>query len=303
MTKNNTNKKKFYTSEDVTNGDAVKCEHCGGFMPMIQWSHLKYKCKSNITVKEYKELYPNAKVVAENVLKQSVNTLENMIRIYGEEEGQKRWDSYRNKQAVTNTFEYKKEKYGWTEEDFDKYNQSRAVTKENLINRHGDEKGLEIWNNYIEQQRYTCSKDYFIEEYGEDKGLNKYHAWNDKRLTTSNLELEINEFLEMLFGKLDKQIEIADNNKQTHYYFDCGSIEKKKIIEIHGDLFHANPKKFKKDDMISIKKMKAEEIWKKDQHKQNLAKQQGYDVFVIWEMDWHSNKEEVLEQVTNWWKQ
>ena len=50
--------------------------------------------------------------------------------------------------AKKNTFEYKKEKFGWSPEDFKEFNKSRAVTKENLIKKHGEEKGLEIFNNY-----------------------------------------------------------------------------------------------------------------------------------------------------------
>lgn len=58
--------------------------------------------------------------------KKSVPTLENMIIKYGKEEGEKRWDIYRQKQAYTNSFEYKQEKYGWTLEDWTSYNKSRG---------------------------------------------------------------------------------------------------------------------------------------------------------------------------------
>lgn len=292
-------KKKNYTIEDFEKGDAVKCEHCEKFMPRIQWTHLKYKCKTSITLEEYKNLYPNKPLVAKNLVSSMGLTKEKMIEKYGAEEGLIRWDSYRNKQAITNTFEYKHDKYGWTKEQFDEYNQSRAVTKENLINRHGEEKGLEVWNNYIEQQRYTCSKEYFIKEYGEDKGTKKYYNWNEQRLNTSALENEVIGILEKELGKQETQIEIPNNN--FNFYFDFGSTKLKKLIEINGNVFHANPSIYNKDSYIPVKQMKAEEIWKHDEYKLNCAKEQGYDIYVIWENDWKNNKTLVIDNVVKWW--
>lgn len=101
--------------------------------------------------------------------KMSVPTLENCIRKHGEKKGREVFDEYKRKQAYSNTFEYKQEKYGWTKEQFDEYNKSRAVTIENLINRHGEEDGLKIWNHYIERQSETSSNEYILNEYGEEE--------------------------------------------------------------------------------------------------------------------------------------
>lgn len=69
-----------------------------------------------------------AEIAKENYNKRSVPTLENMIRKYGETEGEIRWGAYREKQAKSNTFEYKRDKYGWTLEQFDAYNKSRGLS-------------------------------------------------------------------------------------------------------------------------------------------------------------------------------
>ena len=98
-----------------------------------------------------------------------------LIKKYGDEEGLKRWNSYCSKQAETNTFEYKNKKYGMSKEEFDEYNKSRAVTYDNLVKRHGKEKGEEIWNNYCERQKVAgITKEYFIESYGKNIGTQKY---------------------------------------------------------------------------------------------------------------------------------
>ena len=89
-------------------------------------------------------------------------TLNKFIEKYGEVEGKKRWDSYREKQRITNTYEYKKEKYGMTKEEFITYNKSRACTLENLIKRHGKKEGQDIWDEYVFRQAYTTTREYFI---------------------------------------------------------------------------------------------------------------------------------------------
>lgn len=101
-------------------------------------------------------------------------TKENLIKKYGEEEGEKRYQIYCHKQSIKNTFEYKQKKFGWTKDQFDEFNKSRSVTKENLIKKRGVVDGEKIWNEYCERQGYTNKKEYFIEKYGEEEGTQKY---------------------------------------------------------------------------------------------------------------------------------
>ena len=99
--------------------------------------------------------------------KLSVPTLENCIRKHGEEKGREVFEEYKRKQAYKNSFEYKKEKYGWTKEQYDEYNKSRAVTLENLIKKHGENDGRLIWDNYCKRQSETSSTDYIKDKFGE----------------------------------------------------------------------------------------------------------------------------------------
>ena len=57
-----------------------------------------------------------------------------MIKKWGIELGKQKWQEYRNKQSEKNKFEYKQNKFGWTKEQFDEFNKSRAVTLKNMIN-------------------------------------------------------------------------------------------------------------------------------------------------------------------------
>ena len=85
------------------------------------------------------------------------------------------FDLYRNKQAETITFEYKKDKYGWTEEDFSKYNKSRSVTLENMIKRHGEIDGKAKFDEYCEKQAVNGNTlEYFVSKYGKKDGNKQY---------------------------------------------------------------------------------------------------------------------------------
>jgi hypothetical protein len=109
-------------------------------------------------------------------------TLESFIARYGEKIGTEKWNQYCEKERYTKSFEYWQKKYGETEESYKKYNAYRACTLNNFIIRYGEEQGLEKWNNYVERQRYTLTKEYFIEKYGLEEGSKKYELFDKSRL-------------------------------------------------------------------------------------------------------------------------
>lgn len=83
--------------------------------------------------------------------KKSVPTLKNMIEKYGKDEGEKKWDIYRQKQAYTNSYEYKRDKYGWSLDEWNDYNKSRGSSGEK--NGNFGSSYYEVW----------------IEKYGKDE--------------------------------------------------------------------------------------------------------------------------------------
>ena len=134
-----------------------------------------------------------------------VVTLESLMLVYGNDEGMKRWNNYRKKQAETNTFEYKHKKYGMSKAQFDEYNANRAVTLDNLIKRHGLDKGKDIWNNYRKRQAYAgCKLEYFLEKYG-DSGRKIYDELCRRKTHT------IESVMERSGVNRDKAIEILED--------------------------------------------------------------------------------------------
>ena len=116
-----------------------------------------------------------AKKLADEWNKNRAVTLSNLIKKYGAVDVKHRWEQYCKKQAETNTFEYKKRKYGWTKDQFNEYNQSRATTEKNFIIRHGNDEGKRRWKEYCDLQSYVgSSEQYFIDLLGEEVGKEKW---------------------------------------------------------------------------------------------------------------------------------
>lgn len=305
-----------------------KCLECGFISPRLQWTHFKYKCTGRFkNGQEYLKVYPDAKVVDEDLAKRTAVTLENLLQKYGEVEGYKRWQTYRQKQAESNTFEYKHTKHGWSAEQFHDYNKQRASTVVNFVNKYGLEQGLQKWEQYCDKQKITKSKEYVIEKYGQqawydlclakktphdpkllattygisyDQAVDKILARSRLRYT-SNLERE---FISALEGKVGS-LEYSSLGKpfgkwlpETNSYVIYDIKHQDCIIEFNGDYWHANPVIYSSTDIIRGKN--AYDIWSKDLAKLNLVKDLGFRVKVVWEKDYLANKCQIIEEVAQW---
>lgn len=259
-------------------------------------------------------------------------TERNLIRKYGEEEGKRRFNEYREKQAYSNSQEYK----NMTDEEFKAYNLSRAVTLEKCIERHGQEKGISIFEGYKEKQAYSNTLEYniekygldegtkrynkiiestkntlpnFIKRYGEEEGLKKYDDYmqNSNRSFYSNIASE-------LFSKIDKELNIdciiyyAPKTKEygkynfeieKYNFYDFVIPELKFCIEFNGDCFHAKPEKYKPDDKPNpfIPNLTSKEIWEADEIKNSVLESFGFEVYIVWESEYINNKSDIIDEM------
>jgi hypothetical protein len=231
--------------------------------------------------------------------------LETMIEKYGDIDGTEKWNNYCEKQSITNTYTYKKDKYGWTEEQFDEYNKSRSVTIDNCIKKHGEIDGLKIWNDYIDKQRYSCSLDYFIEKYGEDIGHEKFEKFSKNRQSFSGYSNISQVLFESLKNKINKNytyFHAECNNEYSigPYYLDFFIEELNLAIEFYGDVWHANPLIYKDIDRPNPfnKTLTSSMIWEKDDKRIKFIKTKIKDVFIVWEKDLHEKGlENIVEEL------
>jgi len=309
----------------------IKCLECGFETHRLQWTHFKFNCTGKFSNgKEYRKAYPNAKLVSDELAKETAVTLANFIKKYGEIEGNDRWGKYRGKQAYSNSYEYKKEKLGWTKEQYDSYNQSRSQTLEKMVKRHGEEEGVRRWQVYCNRQAFTNTKAYFINKYGIEKGTAKYLDVNKRKAVgnpvylaeklsitvdqatdiilsryknryTSNLEKEFVSLLEEQIGTLDHTSNRNPFGKWSHYlntYVVYDIKHNDFIIEFNGDYWHANPKIYKDDTYI--RGTMAIDIQQRDMLKLKTVKDLGFRVLTVWESDFKSNKIGTIKDVIQW---
>ena len=67
-------------------------------------------------------------------------------------------------------------------------------------------------------------------------------------------------------------------------------------LENNGDFWHSNPNLYPPDFINPRTKLKAIDKWQIDHIKLQYARDQGYEVLVVWESDFKKNKEEIIKQ-------
>ena len=238
-------------------------------------------------------------------------TESHMVEKYGEEEGKKKWDDYCKRQSETNTFEYKQKVYGWTKEDFDDYNQSRAVTLNNMVKRYGEKEGKKKWDDYCKRQSETKSWDYMVEKYGE----NKAREIIKQRMTGIN-DSGYSNISQELFKKLDKYLcpkyttyyasknyEVEKSYMNLTYKLDYFIAEKNICVEFNGSIFHADPRLFEDSDHPNPfnKNLTAKEIREHDNFRYEiLEKYFGIKTIVVWEADYNSlDIDDLIKKIEN----
>lgn len=247
-------------------------------------------------------------------------TKEKLIKLHGNEIGTQKWNDYCRKQKETNEFEYKKEKYGWTEEQFEDYNKSRACTLKNFIKRYGEKEGQKKWNEYCERQRETCSKAYWIEKLGPEEGI-KHFEFTRKALFDNMKYLETtskpySKIGTEAFNSLSKYFpnnrifyEDRENKKEEwffskegHFYkIDYFDLDLKIGVEFYGDFWHMNPNKYKETNIrkVGSTTLSAKQIWDRDKERLEIIESSGIKMFVIWESDYKSNKETSIKELAD----
>lgn len=250
--------------------------------------------------------------------------LEVYIQRYGEIEGKQKWDIYKQKRA--NSYRKKRE----NGHIYPKYN------LDYFIFLYGEEKGTEVYEAKMKKSSYKSSRQYYIDRFGEELGTEickktkdnlslrffqeKYGEETGKILYEESKEKRKGTYRSTSFSQLSKELfdmikyEVVDLeyyaekekaivvdrainlNKANVIFPDL--VYKNKIIEFNGDLFHANPIKFNKDDTPHPfrPELLAEEIWESDKNRKLYLESISYEVMIVWEHDYRMNKKHVIEE-------
>lgn len=176
----------------------------------------------------------------------------------------------------------------------------------------------------VKTYQTTFSKEICIKKYGEEKGLEIFNKrqekWQESLLKNGNIKGGYSKISQECFnyiiennicnfGNLEniqyatKNSEYAIQYKGKNWCYDFTDLNHNKIIEFNGDVYHANPEFFDKDDYPHPynKTEKSKHIWARDKGKLKIANKFGFDVLTIWEYDWKHRKEQVIQQIQNFY--
>ena len=91
-------------------------------------------------------------------------------------------------------------------------------------------------------------------------------------------------------------------NECKSYYYDF--LIDNLIIELNGLYWHCSPKIYKENDLVKFPNNKfiyAKDKWKYDEEKINFAKENGYNVEIVWEDEFSEDKIlEILKKYDLW---
>lgn len=194
-------------------------------------------------------------------------TLENMIRVYGESIGNNKWLEYLEKQK-----------------------NSQSETE--LIKKHGVEKSKEIMNHRKNLHKLCMEK---FKVTGNFSFLNKGYSKSSQKLFWSLYQtLPENLKNKCYFKELNHEFALVDS--EIYYLYDFVISNINLCIEFNGDIWHANPNKYKEYDIIFNKK--AKDIWENDRRKIEMLKEKrNINTIIVWESDWLNNRHDIEKKL------
>jgi hypothetical protein len=259
--------------------------------------------KHILTISEAKSLSSTQEKRAKTVIKKYGGT--GNILSKGSSAYEKRNETVKERYGVENVFQIEtvKEKIF----DDEHYIKNYGLTRRELL----AEKGSLIWSSYSEQERaerIKVSKEKFEKTIFEKYGLSRreFHKivnrltyenlTEEKKLEGmkrlfnkigSSLEIRVETFLSECSIKFEKQFRIPIPERKLGYFYDF-LLNDEILIEVNGDFWHANPRKYKPEDVLKFPgnvERTAEDIWFKDFEKAYTALENGYEIIYIWEYD------------------
>lgn len=309
------------------NKDYVMCHWCKLNVKRVYGKHMKFHHIGK-TSADYKKEFPGEPLT-------SISDRENTAKNSGKHMKEEKWRSWakeritgkNNPNHKSKTTDEERKSRSPFSQSFISYKNAEdkklmvSIFVKMAIENRLTETQLEYWINkcdtieeakhlyHIRQQ--TFSLETCIQKYGEYEGKLKWKdrqkRWvaslhenfrkcGDGRSFQSKWAKEIIEkcckYLEIEVPSKEKWMSSKNREHNYSYDFTYGN----KIIEFNGDFWHANPSIFEETEMVPVKNETAKNIWANDEIKINLAKENGYDVLIVWESEYKKNPTAMLKK-------
>ena len=318
------------------NNETVTCRLCGQQVKRVYGKHLQF-FHGGIKSEEYKEMFSGAPLMAKADLTNTIKNAgqhmkdEKYKKMFSEMfSGEKnpRHSSKVSKQELKEgspfSIEFYKKRYPnlTADERQNMLSENAKYFIKDRVSTNQKQYWLNLGFNDEEaikkvterQQTFTYEK--CVEKYGSEKGGDKWKERQTKWLKSlvdsgkvfSGQSSIARGLFEILIEKCSlntQNINTIDYNKEyriddvkNFYMYDFTLVDKKKIIEYNGDIFHANPAKFKAGERPNPlnQKLTSEDIWLKDERKNKAAIDKGFEVLTIWDSDYRKNPETEIQK-------
>lgn len=138
---------------------------------------------------------------------------------------------------------------------------------------------------------------------------------NDNDIAYSKQQVDLfNELTKRFDESISKNFKYATHGHEMFviHEYKCFSLDfsyqigdHKFAIEYNGDIWHANPTKYNKDDKPNPldKNVTAQQIWDHDKLRVDMIKNDGYDLLIVWEDEFMHHRQETIDKCCNFIKE
>lgn len=230
--------------------------------------------------------YPKQEAQQKLSKRQSTFSRDKIYKQYGREKGEKiiqqRNQKWQNSLKENN--------------DMIELNKSKAVSLEKMIDKYGYDNAIIKYNNWIETARQTCINNLQNSSIpkASKQSLEIFQSYYNNAIQTfgiKNIWLGIDNNREFFIKSIDKL-----------YFYDFTIQPLKLIFEYNGSHIHPNKQLLTENEWQNwqhiFTKQSADEVYQFDQEKIKIAKDNGFDVIVLWDSDTiEYNKQIVSESI------
>lgn len=114
----------------------------------------------------------------------------------------------------------------------------------------------------------------------------------DNSVWKSKLEMKV-------FDKLSEAFDCKSNFRIRNFVYDIYVKDLNLLIEVNGDYWHFNPRKYDSDHFDKYRQVHAKDVWQRDHHKMELARSSGYNFECLWQEDLNLDFEGCVLHVIN----
>jgi len=249
---------------------------------------------------------------------------------YGKIEGKRIWKEREDKRSKngkkgSTSLEYWINKgYSEKEAKIKRSERQKTFSKKKCIEKYGKKEGLIIFterqckwqktlykNGKLKSGYSGISQELFFEiiKYVDDtkllnqiffaeKGGDGYSGISQELFFEIIKYVDDTKLLNQIFFA-EKGGEYVMDSEYGFYRFDYVDTKNKKIVEYNGDQYHGNPNKYIAEDTPHPfrKDITAQEMWDNDKRKIDLAKENGFDVLIIWDSEYRlGNKQDIINK-------